>query len=163
MERLAELGSDVQALSHRLNSGKLEQLGLTATAAGFCREIAAKYGLDVVFRADVLPESLTADAALCLFRVLQEALQNATKHSDAAQVWVSLSTGIDDVTLTVCDAGKGFDPRDAMAAAGIGLTNMHERLRLVGGTLSIDSAPGRGTLLCARVPHGQGPPKTEGA
>jgi PAS domain S-box-containing protein len=152
MEQLRELAGDIQALSYRLHSSKLEQLGLQRAAAGFCREVSAKQRVKVAFQSSNIPDKLPNEISLCLFRVMQEALQNSTKHSGSAQFQVSLTNASDEIQLTVKDSGKGFDPLEALNGKGIGLTSMKERVKLVNGELSIQTAPGRGTVVHARVP-----------
>jgi signal transduction histidine kinase len=152
-EELQYLGSDVQALSHRLHSSKLEYLGLAAAAAGFCREFSDQCGVNIDFQAGDIPKELSGDISICLFRVLQEAAQNAAKHSGVKQFRVSLRNGSNQIELTVHDSGIGFDPEMAFRKSGLGLTSMRERLKLVNGELSIESGMQRGTTVCARVPY----------
>jgi PAS domain S-box-containing protein len=152
MEQLRELAVDIQALSYRLHSSKLEQLGLRGAAASFCKEVSAKHKVKIEFQSKDVPENLPTEVSLCLFRVMQEALQNSTKHSGSTHFQVSLTGGSDEMQLTVRDSGKGFDPREALHAKGIGLASMKERLKLVNGQLSIQTEPGRGTEIFARVP-----------
>jgi len=147
-----DLVNDVQALSHRLHSSKLEVLGLAKAAAGFCRELAQRLGLEIEFHAENVPEELPTEISFCLFRVLQEALQNASKYSGSRRFQTSLVGGSNEILLTVRDPGIGFDPEEAMKGSGLGLTSMRERMRLVDGTLSIDSRLERGTRIQARVP-----------
>ncbi len=151
-KQLEELGNDVQALSHRLHSSKLEYLGLAEAAAGFCKELSERHDVEIDFRSANIPRGLPREISLCLFRVLQEALQNATKHSGSRHFQVSLSNGPHEIQLTVQDSGIGFDPEETRNGPGLGLTSMTERLKLVNGTLSIHSQPQRGTMICARVP-----------
>jgi len=87
-----------------------------------------------------------------LFRVLQEALQNAVKHSGTRHFRVELRGKSMEIQLTVSDSGVGFDPQDAIDRRGIGLVSMRERLNLAGGEFSINSKPGGGTTIRARVP-----------
>jgi PAS domain S-box-containing protein len=152
VKQVQDLGSDVQALSHHLHSSKLEYLGLAAAAAGFCREVSNRQEVEIDFHSENIPKDLPKEASLCLFRVLQEAIQNATKHSGSRHFEVSLSGGSSEVELTVRDFGIGFDPEEAMKGRGLGLTSISERLKLVNGNLSIDSQPQHGTTLLARVP-----------
>lgn len=152
-----DLTSDVQALSHRLHSSKLDILGLSSAAAGFCREVSKQRGVDVQFQSENIPKNLPKEVSLCLFRVLQEALQNGIKHSGSRRFEVHLSNGLDEIELRVSDSGVGFDAEEALKSAGIGLTSMTERLKLVNGTLSITSKPQRGTTVFARVPRGPEP------
>ena len=153
-KHIGDLGHDVQDLSHRLHSSKLRILGLTTAARALCRDLSRQYQVEIDMRAETIPDNLQEEVSLCLFRVLQEAIQNAIKHSGARHVHVSLQSGSHDVELTVQDAGIGFDPAEAIGGRGLGLTSMGERLKLVHGDLSIDSKPRRGTTIHARVPIG---------
>jgi signal transduction histidine kinase len=105
-----------------------------------------------ILHSENIPKDLPKEVSVCLFRVLQEALQNATKHSGSQHFEVSLSGGPSEIQLTVRDSGRGFDPKEAMRGNGLGLTSIRERLKLVSGDLSIDSHPQRGTTIQARVP-----------
>ena len=95
--------------------------------------------------------NLVQSVALCIFRVAQEALQNAIKHSGARKVEVSLLGRVDAIEMCVHDLGDGFDPK-ATECHGLGLTSMKERLAAVRGQLIIRSEPQHGTMICARVP-----------
>jgi PAS domain S-box-containing protein len=152
-QELFDLGKDVQALSHRLHSSKLEYLGIAAAASGFCKELSEQHKVEIDFTYAGIPRSLPKETSLCLFRVLQEALQNAVKHSGERHLKVELRGTSSEIQLTVNDLGVGFDPQDAIDRQGLGLISMRERLRLVGGEFSIESKPGRGTTIRARVPH----------
>jgi PAS domain S-box-containing protein len=153
-EELSRLGSDIQALSHRLHSSKLDYLGLATAAASFCRELSRQQKLKIDLKvAEDFPKAIPQEISLCLFRVLQEALQNATKHSGAQNFEVSLSYAADLIELTVRDWGIGFDPEEATTrSCGVGLTSMRERLKLVNGHLTVDSQPQVGTTINALVP-----------
>ena len=154
------LGGDIHALSHRLHSSKLEYLGLASAAGSFCRELSDGQGVEIGFHSESIPKDLPSEISLCLFRVLQEALQNAIKHSGSRHFQVSLSGGSSGVELTVRDSGIGFDPEDATRGSGLGLTSIRERLKLVNGKLFIDSQSQLGTTILARVPLS---PKTKSA
>ena len=108
--------------------------------------------MEVDFQSHDLPTALPNELSLPLFRVLQEALRNATKHSGVKRFEVRLWGSTGEIDLTVSDRGAGFDTETAMKSTGLGLTSMQERLRLVGGALSIESQPRRGTTIHARVP-----------
>ena len=151
-ERLAELGKDIQALSHRLHSSKLEYLGLATAAKSFCQELSEQRNVRIEFKHSDIPAEIPKEISLCLFRVLQEALQNAVKHSSDKNFTVEVRGSDDRISLIVRDAGVGFDWQDAMNHRGLGLVSMRERLRLVNGELSIESTPGHGTTVSARVP-----------
>jgi signal transduction histidine kinase len=154
-EMVSELETDVQALSHRLHSSKLEYLGLAAATSGFCRELSERQNVKIDFRCDGLPEDLSGEVSLCFFRVLQEALHNAVKYSGVAEFEVSIEYVSHEIQLRVHDAGAGFDPTLTAAGHGLGLTSMKERLKLVSGELSIQSKPQGGTTIFARVPIDQ--------
>jgi len=124
-----------------------------ADAGGaLCREFSTRHRVKINFQSETIPKDLAQNVALCLFRVLQEALQNAIKHSGAARVQVSLTGRAQALHLTVRDDGAGFNPEQALVGTGLGLTSMKERMKLVNGHVSIDSEPGRGTVIHARVP-----------
>jgi PAS domain S-box-containing protein len=151
-KQVQEIGSDIQALSHQLHSSKLELLGLEAASAGFCRELSELRNVEIDFHSESVPKDLPKEVSLCLFRVLQEALQNAVKHSGSRHFQVSLCDGTNEVALTVHDSGAGFDPEETINRHGLGLTSMKERLKLVDGKLFIDSKLEQGTTIHARVP-----------
>lgn len=106
----------------------------------------------VDFTQNGVPRDLPQDVSICLFRVLQEALQNAVKYSGAGHFEVDLFGTSSDVRLTVRDDGAGFNVDEAMKTQGLGLVSMRERVNLVKGTISIKSAPMRGTEITVRVP-----------
>jgi signal transduction histidine kinase len=152
MNSTSEVTDDVHSLSHRLHSAKLEAVGLLPTMRGFCRELAEQRDVNINFTYSGVPDSVSLPVSLCLFRVLQEALNNAVKHSGARDFEARLERVADDLQLTVRDRGVGFDPEVAMYKEGIGLISMKERASLVKGTLSIVSRPHSGTLITARCP-----------
>jgi signal transduction histidine kinase len=151
-KQVEDLASDIQALAHTLHSPRLELLGLATAAASFCREFSDRQSVEIDFHSENIPKELPQEVSLSLFRVMQEALQNATKHSGSRQFQVSLRGGANEIELTVHDSGIGFRPEKAIKGRGLGLTSMQERLKLVKGQLSIDSKPRRGTTIQARVP-----------
>jgi len=151
-EHVSDLGIDIQALSHRLHSSKLEYLGLAAACEGFCRELAGQQNVEIDFHSQDIPKELPQETALCLFRVLQEALQNAAKHSGVRRFEVLLKARSNEIQLSVHDSGVGFDIQKAMSGHGLGFTSMKERMKLIDGHLSIDLKPQGGTTIHARAP-----------
>ncbi len=149
---VTDIGMDIQAISHRLHSSKLEYLGIMPAIAGFCRELSEYQKVEIDFRHTNVPPALPQEVSLCLFRVLQQALQNGVKHSGARSFKVDLRGVSDEIQLTVSDAGVGFESKLAMNGEGLGLVSMRERLHLVKGEISIESQPNRGTTVVARVP-----------
>lgn len=151
-EQTLAIAKDVQALSHELHSSQLVYLGLVAAMRGFCREFSEHQKGKAVFGSHDLPDPVPPDISLCLFRVLQEALHNAAKHSGAKQFEVQLWGTTNEIHLTVRDSGTGFDLDEARKRPGLGLISMQERTNLVRGTFSIDSRPDAGTTIHVRVP-----------
>jgi signal transduction histidine kinase len=151
----SEITNDVQSLSHELHSSKHEYLGIVGATRNFCREFGERQKVEVDFQSHDIPDTLPTDLFLPLFRVLQEALSNASKHSGVRSFEVKLLGSPEDIQLTVRDLGAGFDPEAATKCTGLGLTSMKERLRLVGGELSIRSQREHGTTIHARVPLGR--------
>jgi len=147
-----DLASDVQALSHRLHSSKLEILGLVKATTSFCKELSERQGVKIDVHAESVPQDLPKEISLCLFRVLQEALQNAAKHSGVTYFQVSLIGRSSEIELSVHDSGIGFEPAEVLKGRGLGLTSMKERLKLVNGELSFHSHVGAGTTIRAAVP-----------
>jgi PAS domain S-box-containing protein len=149
--RLSEISDDVQALSHDLHSSKLEYLGVVAGMKSWCKEFAERQKMEIAFKSDAC-NALLPDVGRILFRVLQEALHNATKHSGVKKIDVQLHEESGQTHLIVSDSGKGFDVEAAEQGNGLGLTSMRERVRLVNGTITIDSKPMGGTTIHVRVP-----------
>jgi PAS domain S-box-containing protein len=149
---VTEIAQEVHGLSHRLHPSKLEYLGLATAAKSFCRELSEKTNVEIVFEHAGIPDNLQKEVSLCLFRVLQEGLQNAVKHSGVRSFAVNLQSTGESIELTVTDFGSGFEEQDAFTGHGLGLISMRERLQLVHGELSVKSQPGAGTTLRARVP-----------
>jgi signal transduction histidine kinase len=155
-EQTSEIATDIQALSHELHSSKLDYLGIAAAVRGFCKDFGKQQKMEIVCKTCDLPRPLPRDISLCLFRVLQEALNNSAKHSGAQQCVVQLWATSEEIHLRVSDSGAGFDSEAAKRSRGLGLISMEERLKLLNGTLSIASQLKRGTTIHARVPLNSG-------
>ena len=151
-KRIIDISTDVQMMSHELHSAKLIYLGAALAMKGFCREFGEHHKFEIEFESRDLPRQLPPDVSLCLFRVLQEALHNAAKHSGVKRFDVQLWGTSGNVHLTISDLGSGFDTEAAMKGRGLGITSMQERLKLVKGELTITSHPKSGTSIHARVP-----------
>jgi PAS domain S-box-containing protein len=149
---VSELGADLHSLSHRLHSSTLESLGLLAGLEAFCKEFAEQQGMQVDFAHEDVRRSVPADAALCMFRITQEALRNIKKHSGANRAEVRLEQLGGRLHLSVSDCGRGFNSNKPPAERGIGIHSMEERLRLLGGKLEIQSRPMEGTRIDAWLP-----------
>jgi signal transduction histidine kinase len=148
---IEELANDVQALSHELHSSKLEYLGAVAGMKSWCREFAERQKLEIEFSSDV-SSPIPREISVTLFRVLQEGLQNAVKHSGVKRLEVQLREESGEIHLVVSDSGKGFDVNAALRGKGLGLTSMRERVRLLNGMITIESKSMSGTTIHVRVP-----------
>jgi PAS domain S-box-containing protein len=153
-DRVSEISDGVQSISHQLHSAQLQYLGIVPAITAFCREF-GKQSVAVQFTHENIPEGVPSDISLCLFRIVQEALNNAAKHSHAKEFEVNLRRLENHLHLTVSDRGTGFDAETAMNNGGLGLVSMRERVFLVNGKISIDSQPMQGTTVNVQVPLDQ--------
>ena len=149
LETAHRIAKSVRELSHRLHPSRLELIGLVASLDSLRSDFSSPQ-LSVAFSHQDVPVKIDHEIALCLFRVAQEALTNAAKHSAAAHVWVDLTGWPFGLVLTVTDDGKGFDV-DAVPNTGLGLISMRERVESVGGVLEIHATPASGTRLRVTV------------
>ena len=150
MSRAQEIARSVHDLSHRLHPAKLRLIGLIAGIHGLRQEMSSA-SLAISFNHEHVPPSFPADLTLCLFRVVQEALQNAVKYSNATTVAINLSCLPHQLTLAIADNGVGFDVQTAWGT-GLGLISMSERLEAFGGAIDIQSTRGAGTRSTIDVP-----------
>ena len=127
-------------------------LGIIAGLKVFCSEFAEQHKVTVDVAFEEVPAEIPPEVSLCVFRVLQEGLHNAMKHSGVRVFEVQLRGGDEQLQLLVRDEGAGFDVDGVRMRRGLGLLSMDERIRLVNGQLAIESRPGRGTSIHARVP-----------
>ena len=154
-EGLVRLSEDIHSLAYQLHPSVLEELGLVEALRAECERRARQGSLDIRAELDPTPDVVPRDVALCLFRVAQEALNNAARHSGAPTATVTLRRMNDGLVLAVRDDGLGFDTECARRRGSLGLSSMRERVRLVNGTLDVESAPGQGTTVVAWAPTGE--------
>lgn len=152
-DRLAGLSEDLRRVAYQLRPSILDDLGLPAALRVLCDDFAGEK-LEVQFASRGVPGRLPPDAALCLYRVAQEALHNVARHADARHVRINLTRTAGALLLTIRDDGRGFDRRQVRGKGGLGIVGMEERVRLVGGLLSIRSRPGWGAVISVRIPLG---------
>jgi PAS domain S-box-containing protein len=156
-EQVKSLSTDVHRLAHSLHPSKLDRLGLVAAVEGVCHEICRPdNGLEIDCRAEGDFHSTPADVALCLYRVVQEALANVVKHSEAERVTVRLSCDQSSARLRVTDDGRGFETLSDSEYGGLGLISMRERVNMLGGHLTIRSDSSSGTEIMIDVPMSAG-------
>lgn len=151
-EQVQELAYIARSISHALYPAELQRLGLARSIQSLCQRCAVNEAIDVELALGHVPEELCEATALALYRVAQESLGNALRHSNARHVTVSLGLEDGSLRLMVTDDGEGFDPNVPSPDAGLGLSSMEERMRLVHGSFCVLSSPGAGTRMCAEVP-----------
>ena len=152
-ENVAALGCDIHRISHHLHPVILQQIGLGPAIRVFCREFSETRHVRTDVRVSEVPIDLDKDVALCLYRIVQEALHNVIQHSGVSRAAVTLAMREHDIVLNVIDRGVGFDPSASIVGASVGLTSMRERVRLVNGRFSLWSKKGDGTRIEVRVPR----------
>lgn len=151
-ERLIALSEDMHDLSRQLHPSILDDLGLAEALRSECAAFERRERIAVEFRADEVPQTVPSHVGLCVYRVAQEALRNIAKHAAVSACRVTLTATSASIQLTVRDEGVGFEPTAATGSAGIGLASMEERLHLIGGSLTVTSAPWLGTTVLAQAP-----------
>ena len=151
-EGLVRISEDVHSLAYELHSSVLEELGLVEALRAACERLGRRSSVEVTLDLNPKADQLARDSALCLFRVAQEALNNVARHSRGQVARVALQPMDGGVLLAVRDDGVGFDAGSPGTGKTLGLASMRERLRLVHGTLDIESTPGNGTAIIAWVP-----------
>lgn len=151
-EGLTLLSEDIHTMAYQLHPSILRELGLAEALRAECERRTRQGQLELSLDLDSLPFVVGNDAALCLFRVAQEALNNVARHAAARTASVTLRPIDSGLLLAVRDDGVGFDPAHRAERIHLGLVSMRERVRLVDGTLDIESAPGMGTTVVAWVP-----------
>ena len=137
----------IRNLSHELHPGVLQHVGLAAALKGHCAEVGRQHAFEVTLSAAEGLDGIPDDVALCLYRVAQEALRNVAAHAGARKAQVTLRSTEDGLELVIADDGQGFDLAEARHQEGLGLISLDERVRLVGGSLTINTEP-RGEPSC---------------
>jgi signal transduction histidine kinase len=149
---VSEIGADLHSLSHRLHSSTLECLGLVLSVSSYCRDFTEQQDVQVDFTHKDVPRDIPAEAALCIFRIVQEGLRNIKKHSGATRAEVRLEGVSDALHILLADEGVGFDTTNRSTRTGLGIRSMEERLRVLGGRIDIRSHPAQGTTIEVWVP-----------
>ncbi len=154
-DSVRKISARVSHLSHQLHSPVLEYVGLTKAVEATCREFMDEHKIQIECSCEAVPATLDGKIGLCCLRVVQEALNNIRKHSHAHKGSVFLKGKGDQLLLEIADDGIGFNLQEAELARGIGLLSMRERVRLIGGELTITSKTGQGTRITAHIPLAQ--------
>ena len=150
--RVIQAAEAARHLAYELHPSVLDDLGLAASLKVLCDEFVAKRKVAVRLNVRALPGSLSLEVASNIYRVVQEALQNITKHAKAKHVTVEVAKRKKKIHLSIADDGTGFDAEAAHGRGGMGMMSMAERARLMNGQFSVDSTPGGGTRLTLVVP-----------
>jgi signal transduction histidine kinase len=150
-EDLGGISNDIRRMSHSLHPAKLDQLGLAAAIRGFCREYTELHHIPVDLRCGELPNDISKDVSLCVYRLTQEALQNIAKHSRARSAEVEIRIRRNSIIVKIADNGIGFDESAPANKESLGLVSMHERVATLNGKLNIRSRPGKGTHIRAEI------------
>jgi signal transduction histidine kinase len=145
-----EMSHDAHQLSYELHPSKLATLGLVAAIGSCCRDLARQHDVTIAFKHTDVPSTIEPDTALCLYRVVQEALHNIVKHSGASGAEVLLKGNGAQIDLQIADSGRGFLPESQ--SSGLGLLSMRERVHFVGGRFVVRASPGNGTRIGVRIP-----------
>lgn len=151
-DKTIQIAADVQNISRRRHPSILEDLGLTKAIEAECQQFATREGTEVSRSLQTPPKDLPKDVALSIYRIVQESLLNISKQACARCVTVSLSANETDLRLMVEDDGIGFDAKEIRDKAGLGLSSIRERVRLVQGRHRIRSEPEKGTTIEVTVP-----------
>ncbi len=154
-QELTDLSAFLRAIAHRLHPSLIDQGGLRAALAGLPGELARAYGLAVEARIPDGPIPMEPERALAIYRIAQEALRNVATHAGVSAATLECRRTGAGLELTVTDPGQGFHPGAERRGSGLGLTGMRERAHLAGGTVSITSRPGEGTVVRATFPDRQ--------
>ena len=149
--KVDEISTKVSSLARQLHSSRIDYLGLGVAAEAFCREFSKQFALRVDCVCRDVPRQLNQSVSLAFHRILQEALHNVVKHSQATHVNVELSGSDGELKLVVQDNGVGFDYDQSCYGTGLGIISMRERMHLLGGRLRVSSHPKDGTLVEASV------------
>lgn len=149
---LAAATEEVKRIAHGLRPPALDILGLSPAIESYARSVAENTGIAIVTEVDATDGVLSSDAELALYRIVQEALSNIARHSGAETARVAVNVSRSAVTAVISDTGRGFSVRSEMERSGLGLFGMQERGAYVGGTVQVESEPGRGTRVRVTIP-----------
>jgi signal transduction histidine kinase len=150
------LARNVRHLSHDLHPTVLRHLGLVKALMSYCDELERAHGVAMKCSSEGEVASVSPDAALCVYRIAQEALRNVIAHAGASRVDVRLLQTGDHVEITIADNGRGFDISSAETRKGLGLISITERAKLAEGTIAITSGVNEGTRIQAKIPATSG-------
>ena len=149
---VGDLSDDIRRLAYQYHPSILDDLGLGSALRSLCEDFEKWEGISVTFELPDGARKISQSVGTCLYRVAQESLRNVVRHAQASNVYLDLKDFGPGITLAIRDNGQGFDV-DGLLSRGLGFVSMRERVRLLGGTLSVDSRPGHGTTVRVSIPH----------
>ncbi len=144
--------ADLRAVSGGLRLPELDRLSLADTARRAARDYERKAGLHVALELDDVPDDGPLPVKFTLYRLLQESLANGRRHGGGEDQRVTLRRHDGQLLVEVADGGRGFDARTAVTDGHLGIAGMRQRVEILGGTFSVESAPGEGTRIRASLP-----------
>jgi signal transduction histidine kinase len=140
---------EVRNIALLLRPSMLDDLGLVAALEWQGREVSRRSDIEVDVQSDIASDDLPDEYRICIYRLVQEALNNAVRHSSAKNAKVTVRQSDKSIRVAVADDGRGFDPH---RTRGMGILGMEERVKRLGGTLAIESSPGHGARVIAELP-----------
>jgi signal transduction histidine kinase len=160
LQYIDEIIEDIRRLSHNLSPTILEDLGLAAAIKSLCEEFKRLHDLEVWLDLDEVEGLVSRESRINIYRIFQEALTNISKHAKAHRVQLAIKNQDGEIAFAIEDDGAGFNVEEVLARdarkRGLGLAAMDERVRILGGTLTISSKRGEGTRIAFTVPGGRG-------
>jgi len=151
-EQLIKISEDVHRISRQLHPTIIDDLGLVRAIETECVALGQRENIEIIFTNENVPDRLPDDVPLCLYRIVQEGLNNCICHSGSDNCEVMLKGAGDTIFLDIEDTGVGFNTDEVRHKPGLGLSSMRERVQLVGGNIKIDTEPGRGTYIHVNIP-----------
>jgi signal transduction histidine kinase len=146
---------EVREIAYNLRPYQIDRLGLTRAVEAMIKKVAISSGIRFTMETDNLKGVLSKDNEISVYRIVQECINNIVKHSDASEAKVTMKRGEESLRLAIEDNGKGFSVEETLSPEsgkdGFGLVGIPERVRLLGGTLDIQSSPNNGTIISITV------------
>ena len=151
-KNLISICDDLHRMSRHMHPSVLDDFGLSEALRSECGELSQRWGIPIELHCSKRFPEIPKSVALCLYRVAQESLWNAIRHSGGSKITIELKSDAEFVYMDISDDGKGFEPSTVQKTRRLGLASMSERIRLVSGTIRTLSAPGQGVTISVVAP-----------
>ena len=151
-KNLISICDDLHRMSRHMHPSVLDDFGLADALRSECGELSQRWGIPIELHCSKRFPEIPKSVALCLYRVAQESLWNAIRHSGGSKITIELKSDAEFVYMDISDDGKGFEPSTVQKTRRLGLASMSERIRLVSGTIRTRSAPGQGVTISVVAP-----------